>query len=199
MMWLFRISFNILIAVFSINTALCGAALAQSAPVTPSEEAASDARLASLLSELQTPVLPDWERVEAEILNLWSRSGSPAMDLLLRRGRQAMARGDYSAALTHLTALTDHAPEFAEGWNARATLFYEMGDYGPSLDDIARTLALNPNHFGALTGLGMIMEQVEAYSHALDAFRAARAIHPHRPDLEQAVERLERQLEGISL
>ncbi|MBF9022340.1 tetratricopeptide repeat protein [Rhodobacterales bacterium LSUCC1028] len=152
-----------------------------------------------MLSELQSPVLPDWERVEAEILNLWSRSGSPAMDLLLRRGRQAMARGDYSAALTHLTALTDHAPEFAEGWNARATLFYEMGDYGPSLDDIARTLALNPNHFGALTGLGMIMEQVEAYSHALDAFRAARAIHPHRPDLEQAVERLERQLEGISL
>ncbi len=199
MMWLFRISFNILIAVFSINTALCGAVLAQSAPVAPSEEAASDARLASLLSELQSPVLPDWERVEAEILNLWSRSGSPAMDLLLRRGRQAMARGDYSAALTHLTALTDHAPEFAEGWNARATLFYEMGDYGPSLDDIARTLALNPNHFGALTGLGMIMEQVEAYSHALDAFRAARAIHPHRPDLEQAVERLERQLEGISL
>lgn len=198
-MWLFRISFNSLIAVFSINTALCGAALAQSAPVAPSEEAASDARLASLLSELQSPVLPDWERVEAEILNLWSRSGSPAMDLLLRRGRQAMARGDYSAALTHLTALTDHAPEFAEGWNARATLFYEMGDYGPSLDDIARTLALNPNHFGALTGLGMIMEQVEAYSHALDAFRAARAIHPHRPDLEQAVERLERQLEGISL
>ena len=75
----------------------------------------------------------------------------------------------------------------------------EMGDYGPSLDDIARTLALNPNHFGALTGLGMIMEEVKAYSHALDAFRAARAIHPHRPDLEQAVERLERQLEGISL
>ncbi|MDA0901549.1 MAG: hypothetical protein O2824_05260, partial [Proteobacteria bacterium] len=194
MMWLFRISFNILIAVFSINTAFCGSALAQSALAAPSEEAAPDPRLASLLSELQTPILPDWERVEAEILNLWARSGSPAMDLLLRRGRQAMARGDYSAALTHLMALTDHAPEFAEGWNARATLFFEMGDYGQSLDDIARTLALNPNHFGALTGLGMIMEQVEAYSHALDAFRAARAIHPHRPDLEQAVERLESQL-----
>lgn len=198
-MCVIRISFNILIAVFLANTALSAAASAQTAPPVVQDDEGNEAQLNALLAELKAPVLPDWQRVEAEIVNLWSRSGSPAMDLLLRRGRQAMARDDYQAALAHLTALTDHAPEFAEGWNARATLFFEMGDYGPSLDDIARTLALNPNHFGALTGLGMIMEQVEAYSHALDAFRAARAIHPHRPDLEQAVERLERQLEGISL
>ncbi|MCV2874951.1 hypothetical protein OE810_01650 [Rhodobacteraceae bacterium XHP0102] len=199
MMCVIRISFNILIAVFLANTAVSAVAHAQTVPPIQQDDARSEAQLNALLEELKAPVLPDWQRVEAEILNLWSRSGSPAMDLLLRRGRQAMARDDYQAALAHLTALTDHAPEFAEGWNARATLFFEMGDYGPSLDDIARTLALNPNHFGALTGLGMIMEEVKAYSHALDAFRAARAIHPHRPDLEQAVERLERQLEGISL
>src|SRR5690606_3470319 len=96
----------------------------------------------------------EWRLAEADILREWSKSGSPAMDLLLKRGREAMEAGDLKAAIEHLTALTDHAPEFAEGWNARATAYFLAGAFGPSVDDIRHTLALNPRHFGALAGLG---------------------------------------------
>jgi tetratricopeptide (TPR) repeat protein len=82
------------------------------------------------------------------------------MDLLLQRGKDAMAAGDFPAAIEHLTALTDHAPDFAEGFNARATAYFQAGQLGPSIEDIARTLTLNPRHFGALSGLGMIFEDL---------------------------------------
>ena len=77
-----------------------------------------------------------------------------------------------SAAYNHFTALTDHAPEFAEGWNARATLFFEMQHFGPSIADIGRVLAIEPRHFGALTGLGFMLEDMGEMDHAL-AERAA--------------------------
>ena len=83
------------------------------------------------------------------------------MDLLLQRGQEAMEAGDLDAAIEHFTALTDHAPDFAEGWNARATAFFQDERYGPALADIERTLALNPDHFGALMGLAMILEQLD--------------------------------------
>lgn len=129
----------------------------------------------------------------------WSRSGSSSADYLLRRGREAMEADDLEAAYGHLTALTDHAPEFAEGWNARATLLYRMGRYGPSIADIQRVLALEPRHFAALTGLGIMLEEMEEWDAALAAYRAAHAIHPHRPDIEEAIGRIEQQLEGRTL
>jgi tetratricopeptide (TPR) repeat protein len=121
------------------------------------------------------------------------------MDLLLQRGRDAMEAGDLTAAIEHLTALTDHAPDFAEGFNTRATAYFQQGLYGPSLKDIARTLALNPRHFGALMGLGTIFEEMGQPQRALEAYRAAHAIHPNEPDLIGAIERLERDLSGITL
>jgi tetratricopeptide (TPR) repeat protein len=121
------------------------------------------------------------------------------MDLLLKRGQEAMELGDFTAAVEHLTALTDHAPEFAEGWNARATAYFMMGEFGPSLADIRMTLALNPHHFGALSGLGQIFEAMERPEDALKAYRAALTIHPHIDAVRQATERLERDLEGTEL
>lgn len=117
--------------------------------------------------------------------------GSPAMDLLLERGRKAMEQGDIEAATDHLTALTDHAPEFAEGWNARATVFFHAGRYGQSVADIQRTLVLNPRHFGALAGFGAILEQLERKPQALEVYRAALAIHPQMQGVLDAVKRLE--------
>jgi hypothetical protein len=89
------------------------------APVAP---AAADA-VDELLSELARPDLERWQRVERQIIGEWSKSGSAAMDLLLQRGRDALQEGDHEAAIEHLTALVDHAPDFAEGWHARATAF----------------------------------------------------------------------------
>jgi Flp pilus assembly protein TadD len=138
-------------------------------------------RIAELLTQLQDPETENWRRVERQIMNEWSKSGSPAMDLLLQRGRDALARGETQAAIEHLTALTDHAPDFAEGWNARATAFFQAGLYGPSVEDIGRTLTLNPRSFRRASGLAIILEQTGREETALEAYRAALAIHPHQP------------------
>ena len=149
-----------------------------------------------LLADLANPELERWQRVERQLISEWSKSGSPAMDLLLQRGREALTAGELEAAIEHLTALTDHAPEFAEGWNARAAANFQAGRYGPAMADLARTLELNPQHFGAMTGMGMILEEIGRTPQALEVFRAARAIHPHQPVIRRAVERLEARVSG---
>jgi Flp pilus assembly protein TadD len=121
------------------------------------------------------------------------------MDLLLERGRTALQEGEPDIAIEHLTALTDHAPDFAEGWNALATAFFQAGDYGPSVEDIGKTLTLNPRHFGALSGLGMILEELGDSEGALAAYKAALAIHPRLETVKEAVERLEAEAAGQEL
>ncbi len=138
-------------------------------------------------------------RLEREIWNEWSKSGSPAMDLLLQRGRDALAAGNPGEAIDHLTALTDHAPDFAEGWNARATAYYQAGQFGPSIADIARTLTLNDRHFGAMAGLGAMYEELDNPQKALEVYRAALAIHPNLRGVSEAVERLEAKVAGTDL
>ncbi len=165
---------------------------AANAPAAP--EAAGD--MATLLADLRDAENGTWRRTERQILLEWSRSGSAAMDLLLQRGRDAMRDGDTDAAIEHLTALTDHAPDFAEGWNARATAFFNAKAYGPSVADIARTLTLNPHHFGALSGLGMIFEETGDKKRALEAYRAALAIHPRLEGIQARADRLAAELEG---
>lgn len=139
------------------------------------------------------------ERIEREIWIEWSKSGSPAMDLLLERGRDAMAAGQPDVAVEHLTALIDHAPGFAEGWNARATAYFQTGDFGPSVSDIGHVLTLNPRHFGALAGLGAIFEQLDQPQKALEVYKAALAINPHMSGVKQSIERLELTVAGQDL
>lgn len=172
--------------------AVVAASLAATLACAPA--AAED--LEDLLRQLADPTTERWQRVERQVIAAWSKSGSAAMDLLLQRGRDALGAGETEAAIEHLTALTDHAPDFAEGWNARATAWFRAGHYGPAMADIARVLALNPRHFGALSGLGAILEETGRYPQALEVYRAARTIHPHQPILMRAVERLERQVAG---
>jgi len=160
---------------------------------------AENERLNGLFSELADMQTPDWQRVVNEIWGEWAKSGSAAMNLLLGRGRSAMASGELDAAIEHLTALTDHAPGFAEGWNARATAYFQAGLYGPSVDDIQRVLSLEPRHFGALSGLGMILEQLDLHEGALKAYREVQTIHPRSRGLEDTIERLQAKIEGISL
>ncbi len=160
---------------------------------------ADAAKLDTLFTELAQSEPDAASRIEREIWNEWSKSGSPAFDLLLERGRTALAQGDLDAAIEHLTALTDHAPEFAEGWNARATAYYQAGQFGPSIADIQHTLALNPRHFGAMAGFGMMLEELERTDDALEVYRAAIAIHPHLSGVIEAIERLEQAEQGRSL
>jgi tetratricopeptide (TPR) repeat protein len=167
-------------------------------PDTGTPDARPDAKpdMAALLEALRDPSNRTWRRTERQIVQEWSRSGSAAMDLLLQRGRDALRDGDTEAAIAHLTALTDHAPDFAEGWNARAIALFNAREFGPALADIARALTLNPHHFGALSGLAMILEETGDKPRALAAYRAALAIHPRLDGAAERADRLAAEIEG---
>lgn len=177
------------VAVFLLLSPMGGAA--QTVDVPGSVLQGENARLDALFAELQKPDLADPDRVTREIWIQWSKSGSPAMDLLLGRGQRALAAGALEQAIAQFSAVIDHDPAFAEAWNARATAYYQTGDLGPSVADIAHVLQLNPRHFGALTGLAMIFEQLGRPEKALEVYRAALAVNPHMPDILDAVKRLE--------
>lgn len=152
---------------------------------------AQTAELDALFEKLAKADAAEAERLESDIWREWSKSGSAAFDLLLGRGREAIQQGDFQAAIDHLSALIDHSPDFAEAWNARATAYYQAGSFGPSIADIQHTLALNPRHFGAMSGFAMILEELERPDQALEVYRAALAIHPHLAGVVEAIERLE--------
>ncbi|MFT4150518.1 MAG: tetratricopeptide repeat protein [Paracoccaceae bacterium] len=135
-------------------------------------------------------------RVEREIELEWSKSGSPSMDLLLQRGKDALDNNQPEVAIEHLTALIDHDPDFAEGWNARASAWIATGDLGPAVDDLSHALTLNPRHFGALASLGLIFEEINKPEKALEAYRAALELNPQMADVKDAAKRLEGQLAG---
>ncbi len=157
------------------------------------------AKLDGLFDRLKVADEAEAGRIEREIWIEWSKSGSPAEDLLLQRGTDAMNLGDYPAAIEHFTAIIDHDPDFAEAWNARATAYYMAGEFGPSVADIGHVLTLNPRHFGALSGLAMILEESGKPERALEVYKAALAIHPHLKGAVEAVERLETEAEGQEL
>ncbi|WP_370868004.1 tetratricopeptide repeat protein [Phaeovulum sp.] len=157
------------------------------------------AQLDALFAELTDPENRTWRRSEADIRRLWSQSGSAAMDLLYKRGEAALDADDPALAVEHLTALTDHAPDFAEGWHLRAVAYYKTGEIGPALADLARALALEPRHWTALSGLGTILEDVGMNESALAAFSASLALHPHQDDVKDEIARLTREVTGVSL
>jgi len=153
---------------------------------------AQTAKLDDLFSRLQaTANTEEARRIEQEIWIEWSKSGSAAMDLVLERGRRALDEGQTQLAVEHFTALTDHAPDFAEGWNARATAYYSLGQFGPAISDIGRTLELNPRHYGALSGLAIIFEALGQPEKALEVYRKVLEIDPHAEGVPEAVTRLE--------
>ncbi|MCR9147505.1 MAG: tetratricopeptide repeat protein [Rhodobacteraceae bacterium] len=161
---------------------------------------AEETRLDGLYADLSSAAEPkEARRIAREIELAWRSSGSASADLLLKRGRDALKAGDIQSAIGHLTALTDHAPDFAEGWNARATAFAAAELYGPALADIERALALEPRHFNALANLGGILAQSERPAMAKQAFEYALAIHPHHEDVLQAIEKVKHDIGGRDL
>lgn len=146
-----------------------------------------DGRLPGLFSELL--VAGNAERAKATEGRIWSiwleigRAGEPAD--AFRRGLAMMARNQPYDALRAFDAVVEMAPEFAEGWNKRATLRYGLGDLDGSAADIARTLSLEPRHFGALSGLGLVRLAQGRPADALAAFEKAVAIHPYVIDRDQ--------------
>lgn len=168
-------------------------------PPSPRDKAAMKAHMDELFRRLADPEAEDWQRVQAQIIQAWNRSGSASMDLLAARADKAMKKRDLDTALLHLNDLVRLAPDYAEGWNKRATVHFMKEDYGPSLEDIARVLRLEPRHFGALSGLGIILDRVGDSEGALEAYRRAIAIHPNLPGVKDGIKKLEKQVEGERL
>ena len=169
-------------------------------PSSPEELAArEDARLDALFARLEQADSGEWKRIQTEIWRAWSNSGSPSMDLLLHRAEEAIEAGEPEVALRFLDDLVRLAPDFAEGWNKRATVYFMLGEYGRAVADIERALALEPRHFGALSGLAMILERLGDKKGAYQAYKEALAVHPNLPGAKKAVERLAPEVEGQEL
>ncbi|MFU8778140.1 MAG: tetratricopeptide repeat protein [Roseovarius sp.] len=160
---------------------------------------AEETRLDGLFAQLSQAEAPEARKIAAEIELELSRSGSPAMDLLLRRGEDAIEAGDLVAAVEHLSAAIDHAPGFAEAWHLRSVAFFRQARYGLALHDIERALALEPRHYNAIYGLGVLLDDLGQPDLAHAAFSRALAIHPHHENVTKARERVARSLGGADL
>ena len=152
-----------------------------------------------LFDQLAQSDAQNHDRIEGQIVAEWEKSGSPSLDLLLRRGKEALDDGDPEVALEHFSALVDHDPVFAEGYNARATAYYALGMMGPALDDLRAALVLNPRHFGAMRGVGVILEELGRSAEALEVYRAILQINPGSAGVQEAVDRLILDLEGQAI
>jgi tetratricopeptide (TPR) repeat protein len=142
---------------------------------------------------------PDEEsarNVEARIWALWTQTTSDTTALLMTRAKAAMDAKQMDVALKLLDAVVKLRPDYVEGWNRRATLYYLQNDYTRSLEDIQQVLAREPRHFGALAGLGMIMQELGDDKRALDAFRKALAVDPHLEKVPELVKTLTEKVEG---
>ncbi len=150
----------------------------------------SDPELDGLFDQLKVATSSaDGLRLTREIWFRWLDAEDSGTAELVRDGVLLMNTGDYARALALFTRVTELAPDFAEGWNKRATVLYMMDRNAESIDDIRRTLALEPRHFGALSGLGLIQLEFGNYAAALTAFSKAHEINPHMPGVEENIRR----------
>jgi tetratricopeptide (TPR) repeat protein len=115
----------------------------------------------------------------AALWEMWHASGVPEIDKLLQRGVDAMARGDLLAAEALFTDIIRRAPDYAEGWNKRATARYLSGNHAAAIADCEETLTRKPHHFGALSGQGLCHMALDQHKEAADLFRRTLAVYPH--------------------
>ncbi len=163
--------------------------------VSPAAADQIDSRLDDLFAQLlKAPDLSTAQPIEAGIWRLWYAHEDTAVQILIRRGAEAMGRADPRSAMKAYDQVVAIAPGFAEGWNRRATLNYMIGDYQASLADIDKTLALEPRHFGALSGRGLVYSQLEEWDLALESFEEALQVHPKLPGARRNIEAIRRDL-----
>ena len=137
--------------------------------------------------------------IEDRIWALWMVSGSDTCNVLMSRAKMAADGRDYGLAIKLLNAVIELRPEYTEGWYRRATVYYLQKDYAHSLADIREVLAREPRHFGALSGLGAIMQEIGDDKHALAAYRRALAIDPHLEHIGEVVKTLTEKVEGRAI
>lgn len=150
-----------------------------------------------LFRELADAEYQDTARqLEREIWHAWLESGDEAVNRALEAGIRAMQNGRMEEAIQRFSEVVEKAPDFAEGWNKRATAYYLNDELAKSMQDIQKTLSLEPRHFGAISGMGLIFLQQGDERAALEAFEEVLKIHPMAPGANKHAKRLRKKLEG---
>lgn len=151
-------------------------ALALASPASADQ---NDPRLPALFKRLHdTDNLNIARLTELMIWDIWGETGKPELDRLMKEGEAAMEEEDFKTAVAKFDAVITARPDFAEGWNRRATVYYLSGDYDASLSDIEHVLELEPRHFGAISGLGVVNLAREHDEAARDAFERVLSLYP---------------------
>jgi len=194
---------------------LAGNGFSQSAPEMPREPKAKVERKDSLLKDI-----PDGAKDRKELLGelykrlsrsedgesskvvataiekVWLYSGSDTVDLLMSRVGALMDKEEFDVALTILNSVVEIAPDYPEAWNRRAAVFFLQKDYGKSLESLRNVLAIDPSHYKAIQGLGLLMQEMGEKEAALRAYREALKVYPHLDDVRQSEQELAREVEG---
>lgn len=146
----------------------------------------------ALIEELGSADAARANEIVRDVERAWALSGSTTVDLLFRRGREAMEAENWTLAIEHFTAVTDHAPDFAEGWHNRATAFWRKGMHGPALADLGQALTLNPQQWDALFGMGVLLQDFGDYAKAEEAYRMVLEINPFHENAKEALKDIAR-------
>lgn len=158
----------------------------------------TDNRLDVLFEQLsQSPNAEESYPIEQEIWSIWVETESTELELLMQQGMFAMHSGNLNTAIDIFSEAIELDPNYAEAWNKRATVFYMQDRYADSINDIQQTLVLEPRHFGALSGLGLIYSAIGDLPAAIKAFEIVLTVNPQSPSANRLLRRLkERQMES---
>ena len=136
------------------------------------------------------------ERIAGRIWREWSQSGSASIDLMMQWAQNAIEKQKFDVALDFLDEVITLEPDYAEGWNRRATVHFLMSNYGKSMSDIDHTLSLEPRHFGALSGMAQILKNTGRKELALKAYQRVLDIYPMMRSAQNEVATLSEELAG---
>jgi len=166
----------------------------------PGNSDQTDARLDALFDTLKTSEInSELQETEVNIWAIWFESGRDEVDRLMEKAGEAMQSGQLPQAEEIYSRVVKLAPEFSEGWNRRATVRYYRQDYEGSIEDIRQTLTLEPRHFGAIWGLGMILGRDRDFSGAITAFERLLEIKPNSLDAKPRIDLLKQELNNSSV
>jgi tetratricopeptide (TPR) repeat protein len=184
----------------ALTITLAPASAAETAAAPPAEPAAvakPENRLESLFGELKRQRNEKAaERIASRIFEEWNHSGSASIDLMMLWSQKAIEAEKFDVALDFLDQVVTLSPDFAEGWNRRATVHFMMRSFGKSMADIDRTLQLEPRHFGALAGMAQIMKERGSKELALEAYQRVLDIYPMMRSAQNEVATLSEELAG---
>lgn len=168
--------------------------------VAPALADQNHSKLPALLDQLaaaNTPAIA--AGLESRIWKIWTRHVDGEVSRFMAIGISAMHQGDLHVAFNAFDHVVGMAPDFAEGWNKRATVNYMMERFDASMHDIERTLALEPRHFGALSGMGLIFDAIGNPKAAADAWERALSVHPHISGARERIDQLRKQKKGLPI